>query len=347
MSRHLYNSFKNVSYPCFILTQDGEFWCNQNAQQQTNIAIELVKGMLQMLLREMGDNIQNNKKSTPMLTDALRVQGLTVITLAEGLLAFAAQPLESPSSIFSAQLREPLTNVFSVLPLLSKKLEDEDLRYTEEIQLNCYQLLRLACNIENAGRIEKRNFDLHTLDLRELVKSVCFSTESVCREKNIAIEWELPDVSVAVLCDPRLFSEALLNLLRNSMQYTRDGNNIHVRLLRNGKQALLTVEDRGLGIRPEHIEHIFKPYFSEDPYGDGGLRPGLGLGLAVAREAARSFGGNIMAESRFGEGTRISISLPLSDASCEVLGSDSADYLLNRYSSIYVQLCGLCRMPGM
>ncbi len=118
---------------------------------------------------------------------------------------------------------------------------------------------------------------------------------------------------------------------------------------RTGKHVTLTVQDKGLGIKPEFLEHIFEPFFSMDPYGDSTLRPGLGLGLSVLRETVCGFGGTVNAESRFGEGTSIHASVPLAtvDDADTILESASADYLTNRYSSVYVQMCGLCRLPSL
>ena len=91
---------------------------------------------------------------------------------------------------------------------------------------------------------------------------------------------------------------------------------------------------------------IFESFFSADPYGDTPERPGAGLGLAVARDLAMALGGTISAESCAGEYTRIHLSLPLAETGGDVFVSDAADYLLNRYSPVYVQLAGFCRMPG-
>lgn len=144
----------------------------------------------------------------------------------------------------------------------------------------------------------------------------------------------------------RLLSEALLNLIRNSLQYTRDGNELEIKLSEVGGKAVLTVEDRGLGIKPEMLTEVFEPYISADPYGDSNLRPGVGLGLGVVRQAVLGHGGTVNIESRFGEGTRVILALPLEENAANLVESEPADYLLNRYSPVYVQLCGYCRLPS-
>ncbi len=340
--------YSKVAYPCYYLGREGDFYMN-GAARRAELPLSDERNMARLLRTAARRDDSQAPRSTglPLLTDALSLRTLTLIPLAEGWLAVAADACDNPVYAFSSQMREHLTNIFAVLPLLSKRLDDVDLQFLEGLQQNCYSLLRLASNLENAGRIERHGFVLKPVDLTALIETLCYCTDSICRERNVSIAWPLPAIPVPVRADIRLLSEAFLNLVRNSLQFTRDNNRITVRLKQVGEQAVLTVEDRGLGIRPEHIEQIFDPYFSVDPYGDSSLNPGIGLGLSVVREAVHQFGGSVNAQSRFGEGTMITLGLPLDFGADAMLGSESAEYLLNRYSAVYVQLCGYCRLPGL
>lgn len=220
------------------------------------------------------------------------------------------------------------------------------MRNIEAIQTNCYQLLRLASNLENALYIEGRRFEVEVVDVAALVSSLCTSVQAVCRDTGVPIRWQVPQFPVPVRGSRRLLGEALLNLIRNSLQYTRDGNEIDIKLTEAGGRAVLTVEDRGLGIKPGMVTEVFEPYFSADPYGDSDLRPGVGLGLSVVRQAVLAHGGTVNIESRFGEGTQVILALPQETGLADLAESEPADYLLNRYSSIYVQMCGYCRLPS-
>lgn len=320
----------------------------KNAEAPLNDAAAMEK-LLRTAAQEHECNLSRGAFTLPLLTDALSMRSLMLMPTDDGILAVAVEQREAPINAFSSEMRESLTNIFAVLPMLATRLDDMDLRYTEEIQANCYNLLRLASNLENASRIEKKIYETRPVDLTELVKTICYCADSVCKETGIPIEWNLPKHHLPVRVDPRVLSIAILNLLRNSLQYTRDGNHITIRLSQVGARAVLTVQDKGLGIKPENVEKVFEPYFSIDPYGDTSERPGMGLGLSVVRETACGFGGTVNAESTFGEGTSITIALPVDNGSNgeDVLGSDPADYLLNRYSPVYVQLCGICRLPAL
>ncbi len=343
--------YQNVSYPCYLLDNENQIHLNESAREADAPLSDpqAIERLLREARQEMHLCDTGTPKMLPLMTDALRMRTLTLLPVAVGLFAAAVEERAGPVNAFSRQMREPLTNIFSILPLMASRMEDSELVYAERIQANSYELLRLATNLENASRLEKKKYVLQPVDAAALVDAVCTSVNSVCRGWGVPIRWEAPPAPLPVRADPRLLSDGLLNLLRNSLEYTRDDNAVFVKLARAGKFVALTVHDKGLGIKPEFIEHIFEPFFSVDPYGDSTLRPGLGLGLSVLRETVCGFGGMVSAESRFGEGTSIHASLPLAlvGEADTLLESASADYLTNRYSSVYVQMSGLCRLPSL
>lgn len=340
--------FEAAVYPCYWLGNDGTFWMNSTARQAApaeSTAVQLVRKMMQQALgRETQAHIHL------LALHALRAEGFTLLPAQGGILAAGVAEAGLASPQLSTQLREPISNMMSTLPLLAKRLDEADMGYAEDLQNNCYQLLRLSTNLESLAKAESAVADeaFPALDLTELVASVADGFESVYKGADVPLELLLPDVSLPVRADATLLADAILNILRNSVQYTRDGNRIRLRLYSTGTRAVLTVEDRGLGILSQTLPHIFDPYFSQDPYGDTPERPGAGLGLAVARQVARRHGGSITAESEFGVGSRISLSFPLGSApEGEMLGSDATAYLLNRFSPLYVQLCGYCHYPTL
>lgn len=340
--------FENAAYPCYWFGKDGEFWMNTAAQQAAP-PLSDTSSMRHILFTasRLARDLNQGSFMLPLLSDALQRQSLCLLPMEEGVFATASEHYESPISSFSTLMREPLTNIFAILPLLNKRLEDAETLYTSEIQMNCYSLLRLSSNLESIGRLEQNKLRKQLIDLGGLAESIAFCSESVCRDLGIPIEILVPEHAVPVLADAHLLTQAILNILRNSLQYTQEGNKITLRITETKGRALLTIEDKGLGIKPENLELIFEPYFSCDPYNDGEPQPGLGLGLATVRETIGSFGGTVAAESRFGEGTRITIALPLAQESTEMLESNPADYLMDRYSPVYIQLSGLCKLPNL
>lgn len=268
----------------------------------------------------------------------------TFLPVQNGTLVTASKEATFPIDALASELREPVTGIFYALSNLANHLDSADTSDVENVQKRCYELLRVTSNLQNIYRAPH----IKTLDAASLAQSLTASAISACRGQAVSISVEVPNQLLLVNANEKALSEAFLNVLRNSLQYTRDGNSIHVRLRRSGNAVRLTVEDKGLGIHPKNLPHIFNAYFSADPYGDDAPAPGLGLGLYVAQQAMRRFGGSIAAESQFGKGTRITMSLPLAEqTSIQTLQSNASDYLAGNYSLVYIHLCDYCNLPSL
>ncbi len=351
MNNSFFESFISVSYPCYLLDNDGVLMLN-DAAKNAPLPLSDEQSMAKLLCsakKEMTQQKGEEIRTVPLLTEFISMETLTLMMVPQGVFAAVKEERETSVRAFSTAVREPLSNIFATLPLLCSRLDDKEFYLTEDIQQSCYSILRLVSNMENVGSVEKQKYNIQVVDIASLVEAICFASDSVCKAQGIPISWDVPSEPMPVNIDLHIFNEIVMNLLRNSLQYTRDGNSIEVHLVKAGNKALLTVRDKGLGIKPEHMAHIFEPYFSKDPYGDdeAGYNNSIGLGLAVVRRAVLSFGGTVTAESKFGEGTAVHVALPLDLGTDKMLSSTTADYLLNKYSSVYVHLCGYCRMPGL
>ena len=111
-----------------------------------------------------------------------------------------------------------------------------------------------------------------------------------------------------MITDPFLLSRAAVNLLENARKYGREGGRIRVRLAQDGAEAVLTVEDDGIGIAPENLEKIWQRFYQADP--SRGEQSGLGLGLSMVRQIAELHGGSAEAESELGKGSRFTVRIP-------------------------------------
>jgi len=129
--------------------------------------------------------------------------------------------------------------------------------------------------------------------------------QALVRNVDLTLEVE-PDLPALVL-DANELQQVILNLINNSL-YAVDGagGRIAVTARRSGDEVLLTVADTGPGIRPEDLEHVFQPFFTTKPPGQG-----TGLGLSVCYGIVIGWGGRIEAESAPGQGTRMIIHLPV------------------------------------
>jgi signal transduction histidine kinase len=110
--------------------------------------------------------------------------------------------------------------------------------------------------------------------------------------------------------DPDGLRRLLFNLLDNAIKYTAEGGRVEVQCEARNGCADLIVTDTGVGIPSEHIPHIFERFYRVDP-ARSREAGGTGLGLAICRVIAESHGGTIRLESNSGQGTKVTVTLPL------------------------------------
>ena len=116
--------------------------------------------------------------------------------------------------------------------------------------------------------------------------------------------------------DAALLRQLVLILLDNAIKYSPAGGEVRVGVRAAGANAELVVTDRGMGITPDQLSHVFERFFRGDPSrsraaGDGAHPEGAGLGLSIAQWIAEQHGGVIRIASQPGQGTRVTVDLPL------------------------------------
>jgi NtrC-family two-component system sensor histidine kinase KinB len=113
--------------------------------------------------------------------------------------------------------------------------------------------------------------------------------------------------------DARRIEQIVANLLENAAKYSPQDSTIEVRVTSQGEELIVSVVDRGPGIAPEHCDRIFDRFYQIGGSGDAGRR-GIGLGLAICKGLVEAHGGRIWVNSKLGEGSTFSFSLPIATA---------------------------------
>jgi signal transduction histidine kinase len=147
------------------------------------------------------------------------------------------------------------------------------------------------------------------IDLPGLVREACELFEPAAEDKRIILSHDVPDKKY-VVGDHRMIQRMFSNLLDNAIKYTPSGGAVGVSLSESdGSNIIITVKDTGIGISPEDLPRIFNRFYRCD---QSRSKPGIGLGLSLARAIARAHGGDITVTSRLKEGSTFTITLPKS-----------------------------------
>jgi heavy metal sensor kinase len=181
----------------------------------------------------------------------------------------------------------------------------------------------LSSNLEELERLTRVVTDLLTLaeveagteilrkrpvELSSLLKDLIEQMNALAQERNLTFETgNLPDLRVQA--DDLWIRRALLNLIDNSIKYSRPGAKIEIWLKRVNSMAQIGIRDYGIGIHPEDLPRIFDRLYRTDPARSRTIG-GAGLGLSIVKWIIEAHQGQIKVSSQPEQGTTIEISLP-------------------------------------
>jgi anti-sigma regulatory factor (Ser/Thr protein kinase) len=162
-----------------------------------------------------------------------------------------------------------------------------------------------------ASRITRGTITLQPewVDLAALVASAVETSRPLIDARRQTLTVTLPSERLQVHADPARLAQVLSNLLNNAAKYTDEGGDIHVKLVREGGEAVVRVRDSGVGIPIEDQPYVFDKFYRSGNVTDN--FEGTGLGLAISKEFIEAQGGKIWVHSRIGEGSEFGFSFGL------------------------------------
>lgn len=182
---------------------------------------------------------------------------------------------------------------------LARIIYDESVRMTKLVN----ELLDLA-RME-AGHVE---LNVDTIEIRPYLERIHRKFTNLAREQGISFQLDISTPQTNVQLDPDRMEQVLTNLIDNAMRHTPERGVVTLRV--RGEQPLrLEVSDTGSGIPQEDLPFVFERFYKADKARTRG-RAGTGLGLAIAKNIVEAHGGLISVQSKLGEGTTFTISLP-------------------------------------
>jgi PAS domain S-box-containing protein len=216
-------------------------------------------------------------------------------------------------SMVSHEFRTPLGVILSSAEILESyfdQLEPEERReQLQSIQKNTRRMAGLMEEVLLLGMVEagKMDFKPARLDLRgfcvRLIDELRSATDSKC-----PIRHAFRDVPEEANADERLLRHIFTNLLGNAVKYSAAGNAVEFEIERDGRDAICRISDRGVGIPEVDLDRLFNAFYRGRNV-DG--TPGTGLGLTIVKRCAELHGGRINVKSKVGEGTCMTVRLPI------------------------------------
>jgi len=217
----------------------------------------------------------------------------------------------------SHELRTPLNAIIGFSEMLMKEeafAPDADRRreYAGLINGSGQHLLSVVNGILDMSKIETGNFEItpEPFAPAQVIAASCGLLELRAREAGVVLQRAAADDLPDIIADKRALQQILLNLISNAIRFTHRGGTVTVSARAEAAAITLAVEDTGIGIGEADLARVGEPYFQAASAYDR-RHGGTGLGLSIVKGLVQLHDGEFSIRSRVGEGTRVTVRLPL------------------------------------
>ena len=217
----------------------------------------------------------------------------------------------------SHELRTPLNAIMGFSDIMRTQmfgpLTGKYAEYVGLIHESGRHLLDLINDVLDMSKIQAQRYELtrEIFDIREPVSAALRLLRVQADEAGVKLRGSLPTGLIEANADRRALKQIVINLVSNAIKFTPAGGQITVNLQAYGDILDLSVIDNGIGISAEDVSRLGRPF---EQVGDTTRQiGGTGLGLSLVRAFAELHGGEMIIESRLGEGTTVTVRLPVLD----------------------------------
>ena len=207
----------------------------------------------------------------------------------------------------SHELKTPLQSIIGSAELMENGIvkEDDVPKFIGRIRKEASRLVTLIDDIIRLSQLDVgTKMPREDVSLRELSEEVCETLNDAAKMKNISLEVTGDDGVIHGV--QRLLYEVVYNLCDNAIKYNHPGGSVKVNVSQKSDAVLLSVQDTGIGIAPEHQDKVFERFYRVDK-SHSKQSGGTGLGLSIVKHAVQYHHGKITVESALNQGTMISI----------------------------------------
>ena len=340
----------------YYLENFDKDWIYINKQNFVNL-INIPPGKYRFKLKYTNENGTWNADTRSILiiikppfwatTFAYVIYGLVLIALQAGLIVYIRKKARQKKKIaierfkrekeeelldyklqfftnIAHEFRTPLTLIMGPAVNLLKKAEDVlQKKYLTVIYKNSLRLQKLIQELIEFRKMEigKIRLEVSETDINEFTKEIVETFQEYAFDREITLNYLSGEYPFKGYIDKNKAEKILVNLISNAIKYTRPQGRVNVKLSIRDGMATFEIKDTGIGIPPEIIDKIFDPFFhSSENYPEiEGIAKGTGIGLSLTKSLIDVHNGSIKIESRVGEGSTFTFTLPLIRAAHEVV----------------------------
>jgi PAS domain S-box-containing protein len=210
------------------------------------------------------------------------------------------------------EVNTPLTGISSYTQMLLQGAQPDDpkTRMLEKIERQTFRAAKIVNGLLNLAR--PAQVDSGPIDVNAVINDVLSLLEHQLRNGRIQVRKELANAAPIVQGIEYKLQQVFLNLFLNARDAMPKGGWLTIVTRDGASEATIEVADTGLGIPPDHLSRIYDPFFTTKEIGRG-----TGLGLSITYGILQEHGGNITCESKVGQGTRFTLTLPMASSRAE------------------------------
>jgi signal transduction histidine kinase len=244
--------------------------------------------------------------------DEMRAVAEALNRLAETLQQEEARRKESVQDL-AHELRTPVMGVLARVEAAQDGVLDDETANLSAMHDEALRLARLLDDLSALAEAERPGLLLETerVDLAAVAAGQTAAFAPAFADKGVALASEVRPAVVEG--EPKRLEQVVVNLLSNALRYTDAGGEVTVSVHTDGDQAMLSVQDTGIGIAAEDLPRVFTRFWrgEKSRSRDTG---GAGIGLSIVKELVQAHGGEVTVRSKPGEGSVFVVSLPLAEA---------------------------------
>lgn len=211
----------------------------------------------------------------------------------------------------SHEFRTPLTLILGpITQLLTSSKQDSEIKKLNVVQRNGYRLLRMVDQLLNLETFRvKAITQKSSQPVSEIIQLLADAFKDLAEEKGISLSIkEIQEVNFEFT--PDAIEKIVVNLLSNAIKYSNSGDSVSIKAIRNGSHYQIEVTDSGIGIPKEKLNSVFDRFNRVLDENSENIT-GAGIGLALVKSLVESHSGSIKLESQLGQGTSITVTLPI------------------------------------